>query len=1599
MRKYLLFLSLWIFIAHTAAAQSTRWEEQNDFVNGYARVFHLDKFSFINHQQQLISDFLYSDARNFYHGRAAVKSNDKWGFINSKGKLIIPASYEIVYDFRSPVTIAYAGRKWSLIDTSGRLLKELDITLCYGFENGTAIVYKKDLRGHMDLQGNIVFEKAIAQPAAAKVPYHPAASLLNNCPDNLDFEFGNFTNWNCFTGRVDSVGTTNVITVNPSPPTPGRHTIYARTVPSALDPFGLFPLNPPDGSQFAVKLGNTGVGAQAERIQYVIHVPLNDSNFSFRYHYAVVLQDPGHTSWTQPRFTAKILDSATNTYIDCASFEYISTSNLPGFTRSTVDTSVIYKAWSPVFINLRGYAGKTLYLEFTTADCVRRAHWGYAYVDVEDMCGQPIQVNYQCDSPHVTTLTGPPGFQFYNWWNTNFTTLLGTGQTITLNPGPPPNTLFWVELVPYANFGCLDTLPVRVNGSTAASFSSNDTLGICAPHSFTFYNQNVPSAFANWDFGDGTTGAGDTVTHTFNLPGTYIVTLQTSDISGCTGVATDTVTIVQPSGSFSYTGGTFCNSRLVTYTATTNYADSLIWDFGDGTILHTTQTTVTHLYSSPGIYVTKLTVKSNFGCQLLIPGTDTVKIEKMDPGFISQVQQPCDQTIQQLTDTSHALFGIASRVWYFSDGSSATGNTVSHVYTSSGIYTVKLVITGTTGCRDSISRDIYIKVNKTPSAGITGPATVCVNTPVVFDVPIVSDDPIGLFYWVCNNGTNGTAAPFTINFSTPGTYIIRVVIGTIYGCYDTVYKNITINPVPGASIMGAATVCQNSAPQKITFTGSGSTAPYTFTYTVNNGAPQTITTVTGDTVSVYVSANVPGTYVYKLIKVQDQLATGCVTSLNDSVIVKINPLPAAGINGAATVCLNAPNPRILFTGSGGTAPYYFIYRVNDGLYQTITTVTGDTVSVTVPTTVAGSFVYKLLRVQDASSTACQRDLVDSVIIKVNPLPAAVISSSATVCLNTASPKITFTGSGSTAPYTFMYMLNNGVPQTITTVTGDTVSVFAPTNQTGTFIYKLVKVQDAGITGCYTSINDSVIIKVNPLPAALIGSDATVCQYGGSPRILFTGSGSTRPYTFSYKINNGTTQTISTVTGDTVSLWVPTQTAGQFTYKLLRVQDASASACFTSLNDSAVVNINPAPLASLGSSNAVCINAAAPRLTFRGAAGTAPYTFIYRINNDPLQTIVSGPGDSVVVWAPTNMAGRFVYKLISVQDASSTSCLTALTDSAVINVEALPVVNAGPDKMLCQGNPVQLLATGAQLYTWTPPVFLSCANCANPVASPTDTTEYIVKGSSAIGCSATDTVKLLVIKPFPMFVAPGDTICSGETVSLNATGADRYLWSPATGLNRPDIASPVAKPLSTTNYRVIGTDQQGCFSDTGYVKITVGQSPQVDAGPDLTLSAGDVVTLNPSAQNGPISTWQWEPPVNLSCTSCQQPKLTVHGNSVYTVTVTNMYGCRASDIIAINTFCKSANVFVPNAFTPDGDGLNDVLMVRGKGIHVVYFRIFNRWGELVFEKNDFAPNDPLFGWDGRVRGVPATPDVFVYTVQVVCDNNVLQTLKGNTTILK
>ncbi|HRF19536.1 MAG TPA: hypothetical protein PK977_15275, partial [Chitinophagaceae bacterium] len=145
----------------------------------------------------------------------------------------------------------------------------------------------------------------------------------------------------------------------------------------------------------------------------------------------------------------------------------------------------------------------------------------------------------------------------------------------------------------------------------------------------------------------------------------------------------------------------------------------------------------------------------------------------------------------------------------------------------------------------------------------------------------------------------------------------------------------------------------------------------------------TVTTTSGNSVTVAAPTNTPGTYTYSLVSVSDGSTTSCSQLQSGSAIVTVNPLPTASISGNTEVCLNAPSPNITFTGATGTAPYTFTYTINGGPNQTVSTTTGNSVTVSVPTSVAGTFTYNLISVLDGSSTLCSQAQTGSATVIVN----------------------------------------------------------------------------------------------------------------------------------------------------------------------------------------------------------------------------------------------------------------------------------------------------------------------------------------------------------------------------------------------------------------------------------------------------------------------------------------------------------------------------------------------------------------------------------------------------------------------------------------
>lgn len=302
------------------------------------------------------------------------------------------------------------------------------------------------------------------------------AGAQNACPPNLGFEQGSYDNWFLMEGQVDSMGSTALMTTVLGSM---NHWIIERSTPVELDMYGKFPISSPNGSRYSVMIGSNAPDRSASQLGYTFQVPTNTTGYSVIFNYAVVLQNPDHEPHQQPKFSVRVFNLTDGRYIQCSSYDFVAGFSAPDFVQSDVDFSVYYKPWSSVTLNLGAYAGKTLQLEFVVNDCTLGAHFGYAYLDVNEICSDPITGSYICPGLSSTVLQAPGGFRDYEWFTGNMSTPLGSGSSLQL-PNPVIGDSFAVVLIPHDYLGCRDTLVTRIKqGLEPINLVVKDSIEAC----------------------------------------------------------------------------------------------------------------------------------------------------------------------------------------------------------------------------------------------------------------------------------------------------------------------------------------------------------------------------------------------------------------------------------------------------------------------------------------------------------------------------------------------------------------------------------------------------------------------------------------------------------------------------------------------------------------------------------------------------------------------------------------------------------------------------------------------------------------------------------------------------------------------------------------------------------------------------------------------------------------------------------------------------------------------------------------------------------------------------------------------------------------
>lgn len=1193
------------------------------------------------------------------------------------------------------------------------------------------------------------------------------------------------------------------------------------------------------------------------------------------------------------------------------------------------------------------------------------------------------------------------------------------------------NGTYNVTLVAINSDGCSDTLvkaslvqivPPHITnidnaqGGGCLPFTINPTATIQSSTPITNYF---------WNFGDGSTSTAASPTHTYTTSGVYNISLVVSTASGCT----DSLTLLnairvgaKPTAAFSADPLDICAKTPVQFTdASTGSIDLWEWTFGDGS--NSNLQNPLHGYKDTGYFKVMLVV-SNFGCAdtLIKPRYIHVRppIARFDTAFTCS-----DRLTRNFIDQSK---DAQAWTWDFGDGSTSTQQNPTHTYAASGKYKVLLTVTNGT-CEHTTAKNVLVvKENGTLT---TSPTENCLNARITFYTNNYDPSYVQNYAWYFE-GLGGNvivtpSSPVALSFNHTGTLNSAVVITDLLNCMDTLFLTTPLKIYGVKANFGATNpaACFGNAIQFNDSSVTDATHPIAeWTWDYGDGNPQVYTSP--GFMHTYADT---GTYNVKLI-IKDTY--GCTDSLYKPAYINITK-PVAGFTASDT--LICPSSTISFTNTSAGVGLTYNWDFGDGN-------TSTAANPTYTYNKEGTFKVRLVVVDKNGCIDSASAMLNSYLPKANYLLSDSFSTCPPLVIDFTNKSTNYTsltwdfGDGSfsqlinpshiyTIPgiwYVKLKVTGNGgcvdsllhrvdlkgpsgvfkynpliacnpvdVDFTATAKNtlnyiwdyndGNTIYTTVPSSQhkfttPGNYIPKLI-LEDP--SGCKVAVVGLDTLKVKGIETNITAQTRVLCDSG---IVMFKDSTITNDVVSNYSWDFGDGK--KSVQANPTHNYADT---GLYTIKLTAT---TVTGCIDSAIAQQYIKIVRSPDIRILGDTSACEPAT---FTFQGGfvkADTSAVTWAWNFGN--------GQSSNVQQPAPQSYAAAGTYS-VTLTAVNSTGCTD--TDTRTIYVRPLPVVDAGIDTTICKFGKYTLTATGAATYTWSPAGSLSCTTCASPTASPVNLTTYYVTGQTSYGCSGTDSVTINVKQPFKLIVSKNDTLCVGKSINLKAMGAQLYQWSPAAWLDNPNISNPISKPDSSVTYQVIGSDDHNCFTDTGYVSLKVYPIPiiQISNGKAINVSTGGSVKLV-TKSSADVRRWLWVPSKYLDCYTCASPLVTPKENLVYTVQAYNDGNCMAKDDITITTICNNSNVYVPNTFSPNGDGMNDVFYPRGTGIYTIKsFKVFTRWGQLLYEKNNFDANNASLGWDGTYNGKKMLPDVYVYIMEVICENNVVFPLKGNITLIQ
>ena len=818
-------------------------------------------------------------------------------------------------------------------------------------------------------------------------------------------------------------------------------------------------------------------------------------------------------------------------------------------------------------------------------------------------------------------------------------------------------------------------------------------------------------------------------------------------------------------------------------------------------------------------------------------------------------------------------------------------------------------------------------------------------------------------------------------------------------CTLTLNASVTLSGALPATTTNAATACTGVNNGSITVTSVGGAGPYTFSLNGGAAVPGTIP---------YTFSNLAAGGFTILVK---DLSNGCTTNLLNVVVSTGTGIAANGTAGA-TSCPSVNNGSVTVTTTAGVAP--FTFAIDGGTAQ------------------AGASPFTFNNLSSGNHTVnivdalgCIRSI--TVNVPAGPALSAAVTSAATGCQGATNGSVTVTPNSGTAPYT--YSLDNGA-----FVPGASPYTF---NNISAGNHTIVVKDAAGCTSNIINVN----VAVGP-PLATTATNTNALCFGGSTGSITVTQPTIGSAPYQYSLDNATWQASNQFNG---------LAAGNYT-----VYFREANGCFGNLTitvgqpTSLVASATTVPVVCNGQPNGI--------IRVAGTGGIAPYQFSlngttwqtidsflvvagsYTItikdNNGCITTIpitvtqpnllaavsantnatCNGGNDGQIVVAATGGNGSYQYSIdggntwqastafnvapgnyvVQVKDAlgcnTSFNTTVGLTNDLVLTPQIDPTI--------CESKSTQLnLVSNALQYSWSPTTALTNANIANPVANPIVTTQYIVTATYG-RCVAYDTVIVNVnAAPIPN-AGPDGFICYGQTHQLQASGGVQYRWTPATYLSSTTIANPISTPSKDITYTLsILADANGCASlITDEMTIDVTPPLKLKTYPYDTIGyPGDQFQLLAVPNDPDATTFVWSPAVGLSDPSIPNPIVTVGaiGQDIqYRVIASTQAGCRGEGYVNVRVY-KGPDIYVPTGFTPNNDGRNDKFTPFPVGMKSYnYFRVFNRWGQLLFSTSKLH-----VGWDGTLGGVQQPGGTYVWMIEGLTKDNRVITKKGAVTLIR